>query len=141
VKEIAQIGSVIGREFSYELMAAVSPLRDNELTAALTELVNSELIFRRGAPPDATYTFKHALVQAAAYESLLKSKRQQLHRAIAKTLEEKFPKVKETQPEVLAHHFVHAGLPEESIPYWRAAGQQAADGQPTAKRRPFSIRH
>ena len=125
VKEIAQIGAVIGREFSYELMSAVSPLRDNELTDALTELVNSELIFRRGSPPEATYTFKHALVQDAAYESLLKYKRQQLHTAIAKALEEKFPAVKATEPELLAHHYTEAGIYERAVPLWLAAGMFA----------------
>jgi class 3 adenylate cyclase len=90
VKEVAQIGACIGREFPYELLAAVSPLRDNELQDALSQLTNSELIFRRGTPPEATYSFKHALVQDAAYESLLKSRRQQLHTSIAKTLKEQF---------------------------------------------------
>ena len=125
VKEIAQVGAVIGREFSYELLSAVSPMRDNELTAALTELVNSELIFRRGSPPEATYTFKHALVQDTAYESLLKSKRQQLHAAIAKALEERFPETRDGQPELLAHHYARAGLAEQAVPYWLAAGRSA----------------
>ena len=87
VKEVAQIGAVIGREFSHELLAAVSPLSEDKLGDALDQLVNSELVFRRGAPPEATYSFKHALVQDAAYQSLLKSKRQQLHARIAEALE------------------------------------------------------
>ena len=90
VKEVAQIGAVIGREFSHELLAAVSPLPEDKLGEALDQLVASELVFRRGAPPEATYTFKHALVQDAAYQSLLKSKRQQLHARIAEALEEQF---------------------------------------------------
>ena len=91
VKEVAQIGAVIGREFSHELLAAVSALPEDKLGEALDQLVASELIFRRGVPPEATYSFKHALVQDAAYQSLLKSKRQQLHARIAQVLEERFP--------------------------------------------------
>ena len=91
VKEVAQIGAVIGREFSHELLAAVAPLSEDELSDALDQLVHSELVFRRGTPPEATYSFKHALVQDAAYQSLLKSKRQQLHARIAEALEEQLP--------------------------------------------------
>ena len=97
-----------------------------KLGDALDQLVGSELVFRRGAPPDATYSFKHALVQDAAYQSLLKSKRQQLHARIAEVLEERFPDVGETQPEVLAQHLTEAGLAERAIPYWRRAGELAA---------------
>ena len=124
VKEVAQIGACIGREFSFELIAAVSPLRDNELQDSLTQLTNSELIFRRGNPPDATYTFKHALVQDTAYESLLKSKRQQLHTTIAKTLEERFQDLVESEPELVAQHYTAAGLNEKAIPRWLAAGER-----------------
>ena len=124
VKEIAQIGACLGREFSYELLAAVSPLRDNELQDSLTQLTNAELIFRRGTPPDATYSFKHALVQDAAYESLLKSRRQQLHTTIAQTLEERFPDLIETEPELAAHHYTVAGLDSQAIPFWLAAGER-----------------
>ena len=91
VKEVAQIGAVIGREFSHELIAAVSPLPEDNLDEALDRLVASELVFRRGTPPDATYIFKHALVQDAAYQSLLKSRRQQLHARIAQVLGQHFP--------------------------------------------------
>jgi class 3 adenylate cyclase/predicted ATPase len=126
VKEVAQIGAVIGREFSHELLAAVSPLSDDKLGEALDQLVTSELVFRRGAPPEATYAFKHALVQDAAYQSLLKSKRQQLHARIAEVLEECFLDVGETGPEVLARHLTDAGLVERAIPYWRRAGELAA---------------
>ena len=126
VKEVAQIGAVIGREFSHELLAAVSPLSANQLGDALDQLVSSELVFRRGTPPEATYSFKHALVQDAAYQSLLKSKRQQLHARIAEVLEERFPDVGETEPEVLAQHLTDAGLAARAIPYWRRAGELAA---------------
>jgi class 3 adenylate cyclase/predicted ATPase len=126
VKEVAQIGAVIGREFSHELLAAVAPMTGNQLGDALEQLVNSELVFRRGAPPDATYSFKHALVQDTAYQSLLKSKRQQLHARIAETLEERSSDVRETAPEVLARHLTDAGLAERAIPYWRRAGELAA---------------
>jgi predicted ATPase len=104
VKEVAQIGAVIGREFSHELLAAVAPMSANLLGDALEQLVNSELVFRRGLPPDATYSFKHALVQDAAYQSLLKSKRQQLHARIAQAHEERSPDVGDTGSEVLARH-------------------------------------
>jgi predicted ATPase len=126
VKELAQIGAVIGREFSHELLAAVAPISANLLGSALKQLVNSELVFRRGAPLNAVYTFKHALVQDAAYQSLLKSKRQQLHARIAEVLEERSPDVGKTAPDVLARHLTDAGLAERAIPYWRRAGELAA---------------
>jgi class 3 adenylate cyclase/predicted ATPase len=126
VKEVAQIGAVFGREFSHELLAAVAPMSPNLLGDALDQLVSSELVFRRGIPPEATYSFKHALVQDAAYQSLLKSKRQQLHGRIALVLEEHFPDVGDTQPEVLARHLTEAGLAARAIPYWRRAGELAA---------------
>ena len=93
-KEVAQIGAAIGREFGYELLAAVSPLAEDELREALDQLVASELVFVRGTPPAATYTFKHALVQDAAYASLLRSRRQQLHARIARELEERWPETR-----------------------------------------------
>ena len=104
VKEIAQIGAAIGREFSYELIAAVAPMPQAQLDDALARLSESGLAFRRGTPPDAVYTFKHALVQDAAYDSLLKSRRQELHAKIARVIEQRFPNIKTTEPEVLAHH-------------------------------------
>jgi class 3 adenylate cyclase/predicted ATPase len=125
VKEVAQIGAVIGREFSHELLVAVADRPAVDLNAALEQLVSSELVFRRGHPPDAVYTFKHTLVQDAAYQSLLKSKRQQLHAHIAEALEEQFPDVGDTQPEVLARHLTQAGLAGRAIPYWRRAGELA----------------
>ena len=126
VKEVAQIGAVIGREFSHEQLTAVSPLAADKLGEALDQLVRSELAFRRGAPPKASYAFKHALIQDAAYQSLLKSKRQQLHARIAQALEERLTDAGETGPEVLARHLTEAGLAERAIPYWRRAGELAA---------------
>jgi predicted ATPase len=125
-REVAQIGAVIGREFSHGLLTAVAPMSANLLRDALEQLVNSELILRRGVPPDAVYTFKHALVQDAAYQSLLKSKRQQLHARIAEVLEERPVDVGETEPELLAQHLTDADLAERAIPYWCRAGELAA---------------
>jgi class 3 adenylate cyclase/predicted ATPase len=125
VKEVAQIGAAIGREFSHALLAAVAGRPEPELEGALDQLVAAELIFRRGAPPDLTYSFKHALVQDAAYGTLLKSRRQQLHARIAKELEERFPETPESQPELLAHHCTEAGLTEKGIRCWLEAGQRA----------------
>ncbi len=132
-KEVAQIGATIGREFRHRLLAAVSPLGDDALEDSLEQLVGSELIFRRGTPPDATYIFKHALVQDAAYESLLKSKRKKLHRRIAQALEQDFPETVETEPEILAHHFAEAGLSEAAVEYWRRAGRRAVERSSNAE--------
>src|SRR5262249_34734948 len=123
VKEIAQIGAAIGREFSYELIAAVGPRPKAEWEDSLERLTASGLAFRRGTPPEATYTFKHALVQDAAYDSLLTSRRRELHRKIARVFEERFPNIKATEPEVLAHHLTAAHLAEAAAPLWRAAGE------------------
>jgi predicted ATPase len=123
VKEVAQIAACIGREFSYELLAAVLPLGDNELGEALEELVASELVFQRGVPPDAMYTFKHALVQDAAYDSLLRSRRRQIHSEIATSIEQLSPAVVAGQPEVLAHHFRAAGNAQRAVIYWREAAK------------------
>jgi class 3 adenylate cyclase/predicted ATPase len=125
VRELAQIGACIGREFSYELLAALSPLKDTPLDETLEQLTKTGLVFRRGTPPDATYTFKHALVQDAAYDSLLKSKRAQLHAQIAQVLERDFSERVANEPELLAHHFTQAGLSERAVPYWVQAGQRA----------------
>ena len=127
VKEVAQTAAVIGREFSHALLAAVSLLPEDPLDDALDRLVASELIFRRGTPPDAAYTFKHALVQDVAYQSLLKSKRQQLHARIAEVLEERFTDFAKTSPELLAHHFAEAGLVEQAIVYWERAARQSVE--------------
>ena len=124
-KDVAQIGAAIGREFSYELIAAVSALAPMDLDAALEGLMASGLISRRGTPPDATYAFKHALVQDAAYATMLKSRRRQLHSSIARVLVERFPAMAESLPEVVAHHFTEAGLASEAIGYWVKAGRLA----------------
>jgi predicted ATPase len=125
VREVAQIGAAIGREFSYELLAAVVPLEEAPLQEALTRLVASGLVFRRGTPPDAVYAFKHALVQDAAYETLLKSRRHELHARIARVLENDFAETAERQPELLAHHYAQAGLVAQAIAYRHKAGRQA----------------
>ena len=125
VKEIAQIGAAIGREFAYALLGAVVGRDEPTLRSALAQLEDSELVFRLGAPPDARYAFKHALVQDTAYESLLKSRRQILHRKIADTLREQFPDIVEAEPELLAHHFTQAGLTAPAIEYWGKAGDLA----------------
>ena len=125
VKEIGQIGAAIGREFSYSLMREVVGRDEASLKNALAKLEQAELLFRRGEPPEAIYSFKHALVRDAAYESLLKSRRHQLHGQIARTMEEKFPDIVVSQPEILAHHFTEAGLVEPAIDYWLKAGNLA----------------
>ena len=125
VKEIAQIGAAIGREFSYELIAAVAPLPKDQLDKVLAQLTESGLAFRRGTPPQGSYIFKHALVQDAAYDSLLKSKRQDLHDKIALQIADYFPETRDTEPEVLAHHLTMAGRLEDAIPLWRKAGELA----------------
>ena len=125
-KEIAQLGATLGREFSHELLRAISPLDEEALQRGLSQLVDAELMYQRGVPPHRQYIFKHALIQDAAYQSLLKSRRQQLHQQIAQVLEERFPEIIETQPELLAHHYTEAGLVEQAIPYWQRAGQSAA---------------
>lgn len=127
VKEVAQIGACIGREFDHELLAAAVSMPETELAVALDRLLSAELIFRRGLPPAATYTFKHALVRDAAYESLLKRRRQELHARIGTSIEALFPQLVEGQPELVARHFSEAGLAEKAIPYWLRAGRLAAN--------------
>ncbi len=125
VREVAQIGAAIGREFSYPLLSAVAQQPDDRLQEALDRLVRAELVFGRGEPPEAVYTFKHALVQEAAYASLLRERRRQLHARIAEALEGAFPEVAETQPELVAHHYAAAGLPAPAIAYYRRAAERA----------------
>ena len=127
VKELAQIGAVIGREFSHELIAAVADRPQEQLESGLDQLVASGLVFRRGSSPDATYSFKHALVKDAAYQSLLKSRRQQLHARLAQVFEGRFRTVVETQPELLAYHLTEAGLDERAADAWARAGRAALD--------------
>ena len=125
VKDVAQLGATIGRTFAYELLQAVSPLDEATLQHGLRQLVEAELVYQRGVPPQATYTFKHALIQDAAYQSLLRSTRQQYHQRLAQVLVERFSETAETQPELLAHHYTEAGLSAQAIPYWQRAGQRA----------------
>ena len=126
VRELAQIGACIGREFSYKLLAALSPLKGERLEEALEQLTKTGLVFRRGAPPDASYIFKHALVQDAAYDSLLKSKRAQAHAQIAQALDRDFSDTVANEPEMLAHHYTQAGNLVSAVPWWRKAGELAA---------------
>jgi class 3 adenylate cyclase/tetratricopeptide (TPR) repeat protein len=125
VKRIAQVGAVIGREFSYELIAEIVRISEAALADVLSRLVASELAFCRGAIPEAVYTFKHALVQDTAYDSLLKSQRMTLHGTIAQALEKRWPESRDTKPELLAHHYTAAGMFEAAVPYWRKAGELA----------------
>jgi predicted ATPase len=122
VRHVAQTGAAIGREFAYEVLRAVANLAENELHAALHRLIASELIFERGTPPDAVYTFKHALVQDAAHSSLRRSVRRQLHAQIAEALETHSPDLMDSQPELFAQHYAEAGLVEKSVAFWGRAG-------------------
>jgi predicted ATPase len=125
VKEVAQIGAVLGREFSYELIQAVAPLSAAALDNALDRLVASGLVFSRGAPPQTSYIFKHALVQDAAYETMLKAWRQHLHARIADVLERSRPEMVARQPEHLAHHWAKAGASAKAAELWTAAAERA----------------
>ncbi len=125
VKVVAQLGATLGRTFAYDLLQAVAPLEEGILQHGLQQLVEAELLYQRGVPPQATYLFKHALIQEAAYQSLLRSTRQQYHQRIAQVLEAQFPEIVETQPEVLAHHCTEAGLGALAVDYWQRAGQRA----------------
>jgi class 3 adenylate cyclase len=127
VKAMAQLGATLGREFSYELLQAVSLWDEGTLQQGLHQLVAAEFLYQRGLPPQATYLFKHVLIQEAAYQSLLRSTRQQHHQHIAQVLEERFPEVCETQPELLAHHYTEASINAQAIPYLQRAGQRAVE--------------
>ncbi|WP_442862756.1 ATP-binding protein, partial [Candidatus Entotheonella palauensis] len=126
-KGVAQLGATIARQFSYELLQAVSRLDDVTLQRELERLVNAELVYQKGEPTQAIYIFKHALIRDAAYESLLRSTRQGYHRRIAEVLEAQFPETVETQPELLAYHCTESGLHEAAVPYWYQAGQRASE--------------
>lgn len=126
-KVLAQIGAVIGREFSYELLACVTNMATDDLNHALSRIVKSGLLFQKGTPPDSIYTFKHALVQDAAYGSLLRSRRRELHSEIAEALETIFPERSASEPELLAHHYTEGGLIESAIKRWHEAGKQARE--------------
>jgi predicted ATPase len=125
MREVAQIASALGRSFSHELISAVAPMPRQQLDDALAQLVHAELIFRRGTAPGAEYTFKHALVQDAAYGTLLRGRRKQLHARIAAALEDQFPELVVAQPAQLARHCAEAGLAEKAVRYWLKAGEQA----------------
>ena len=124
-KAVAQLGAVLGRTFAYELLQAVASLDELALWRGLVQLVQAEVLYQRGVPPQATYTFKHALLQEAAYQSLLRSTRQQYHQRTAQVVAERFPDLAETQPELLAQHYTEAGLSALAIPYWQQAGERA----------------
>ena len=126
-KAVAQYAAVIGRQFAYDLLSTVSPLDEVTLQRELGRLVEVEIVYQRGVPPQATYVFKHALIQDAAYQSLLKSTRQHYHHRIAEVLEAQCPQTAEAQPELLAQHYTEAGLIEHAILYWQQAGQRASD--------------
>jgi tetratricopeptide (TPR) repeat protein len=125
VKGLAQLGAAIGREFTYPLLKAVAPWDEHVLHEGLAQLVSAEFLHQQGTLPNATYRFKHALIQDASYQSLLKSTRQHHHQRIANTMESSFPEIGASQPELLAHHYTEAGLTEQAIPYWEAAGRRA----------------
>jgi tetratricopeptide (TPR) repeat protein len=124
-REVAQIGAALGRSFSHELIGAVAQMPAQHIDDALAQLLHAELIFQRGTPPDVEYTFKHALVQEAAYGTLLRERRRQLHTRIAVTLEGQFPEIVVAHPALLAQHCAEAGLTEKAVVYWLKAGQQA----------------
>src|SRR5262249_8523885 len=126
-RQVAQLGATLGREFSYELLHAIAPMGEADLHTALEKLVEAEIVYQRRIGEQARYFFKHALIQDTAYQSLLKSTRQQYHQQIARMLEEHFPDTKETQPELLAHHYTEAGLAEQALPYWQRAGERAIE--------------
>jgi predicted ATPase len=126
-KEVAQIGAAIGREFSHGLLAAVVPKPEAQLGASLDRLIRAGLLFRRGLPPHATYLFKHALVQEAAYGTLLRQPRRALHARIADTIERQFPDIAEAQPDLLARHCTEAGLIDKAAGLWGKAGLRSLE--------------
>ena len=126
-KEVAQIGAAIGREFRHALLAAVARKAEPELQSAVNRLIEAGLVFRQGLAPHATYLFKHALVQDAAYQSLLRSQRQQFHQRIGQTMVELFPEIAEAEPALIARHYTEAGISEEAVAFWQKAGQRAIE--------------
>jgi predicted ATPase/class 3 adenylate cyclase len=127
VKNLAQLGATLGREFSYALLQAVAPWDEGPLQQGLHQLVEAEFLYQQGLPPHATYRFKHVLIQETAYQSLLKSTRQQYHQRVAQVLEAQFPETAETEPELLAHHYTEAGLSAQAVVYRQRAGQRAIE--------------
>jgi predicted ATPase len=126
-RAVAQLGAVLGREFAYELIRAMALIDEATVQLGLAQLVDAELLYQRGRPPQARYLFKHALIQETAYQSLLKNTRQQYHQRSAQVLAGQFTEIVETQPELVAHHYTEAVLPEQAILYWQRAGQQALE--------------
>ena len=124
-RDVAQIGAVIGRGFPYTLIRAVAGIDDALLKAALERLAEADILLVQGLPPESDYRFKHALIQDAAYENLLKSRRQALHRRVAETLHDRLPDIAAVEPEALAHHFTQAGLTDTAMEWWGKAGDQA----------------
>jgi predicted ATPase len=127
LREVAQLGSVLGREFAYEMINYLAALEEPVLQDGLGQLVANELLYQRGRPPRSRYIFKHALIQDAAYQSLLRRTRQQYHQQVAELIKERFPEVAETQPELVAHHYAEAGDSAHAISYWQQAGQRASE--------------
>jgi predicted ATPase len=125
VREVAQLGAVLGREFAYEMLQALAVVEESTLQNRLGQLVGAELLYQRGRPPRAKYIFKHALIQDAAYASLLKRTRQRYHQQIAQMLEGEFPETAQAEPELVAHHYTEAGLNEKAVGYWHQAGKRA----------------
>jgi class 3 adenylate cyclase/predicted ATPase/energy-coupling factor transporter ATP-binding protein EcfA2 len=126
VREVAQLSAVIGREFSYEVLRELTTVEESVLQMRLKQLVEAELVYQRGHPPHSTYVFKHALIQDAAYSSMLRRTRQRYHHQVAELFEKRFPEIVETEPEVVAHHYANAGLMEQALGYWYQAGRSAA---------------
>ena len=128
IREVAQLGAVLGREFLYEMVQAIASIDESTLQNGLDQLVAGELLYQRGRPPRAKYIFKHVLVQDAAYQSLLKRTRQYYHGQVAELLESRFPEIVQSQPELVAHHYTEAGQAEQAADYWQKAGRRAMQG-------------
>ena len=127
VKEVLQVGATLGQEFTYDVLRTVAGLDEDTLQSELRRLVEAELLYQSGFPPQARYIFKHALIRDAAYQQMLRSKRHQVHQTIAQVLEREFAETTETQPELVAYHYTEAGLREQAIPYWQRAGRRAIE--------------
>jgi predicted ATPase len=127
IKEVVQLGATLGRSFSYDLLRAVASVDEPTLQRELAKLVEADILHQKGRPPRCVYQFKHALIEEAAYQSLLRSHRQQFHLRVAKVLEQQFPEIVQTQPEVVAHHYTEAALAPEALTYWEAAALHCQD--------------
>ena len=138
IREVAQLGAVLGREFAYEMLRALAGVEEALLQERLAQLVDTELLYQRGRPPRARYIFKHALVQDAAYASLLKSTRQQYHQQVAQMLEARFPDTVETEPELVARHYTEAGAPPRPSATGSRPGSAPFSARPMSKRLPTS---